>query len=135
MSNVDSVSQFTPDSFSYVRIGVARGVTLNTTGNGAVTNIAVPILSGGLTNGGGVANSGSVIVRRVTVQNPSGSISTANIALGSVTGAGTFQDLSVVSSNSVISGANTQALYVTVTTASGNGNTCDITVWGDVVSF
>jgi len=62
MSNVDSVSQFTADSFSNIRIGVVRGVTLNTSGNGATTNITVPILSGGLTNGGGVSNSGGIIV-------------------------------------------------------------------------
>ena len=150
MSNVDSVSQFTADSFSNIRIGVVRGVTLNTSGNGATTNITVPILSGGLTNGGGVSNSGGIIVRRVTVQNPSGSIASANITvcqynnstgnvvtaavLSSVSGVGTFQDLTT-GANVFVSGANTSCLYVTVNTVAGNTNTCDITVWGDVVSF
>jgi len=150
MSSVDSVSQFTADSFSNIRIGIARGVTLNTSGNGAVTNITVPILSGGLTNGGGVSNSGGVIVRRVTIQNPSGALNLANITVcqynnstgnvitaaqaSSVTAAGTFQDFTT-GANVFVSGANTSCLYVTVNTVSGNSNTCDITVWGDVVSF
>jgi len=147
MSSVDSVSQFTADSFSNVRIGVVRAVTLNTaTANAYV----VPILSGGLTNANAVVGSGSVIIRRITVQNPSGSLAsayisvgqnssngvllTANTALSSISAAGTYQDITI-SGNAVVSGYNTSALYVNVNVVAGNSNTCDITVWGDVVSF
>ena len=78
MANADSVGQFNLDSFSNGRIGVVRATTLNTAGNAVVT---IPILSGGLTNGGGVANSGGIIVRRVTFQNSSGNVSNANVSI------------------------------------------------------
>jgi hypothetical protein len=148
MSSVDSVGQFTADSFSNVRIGVVKGAVLNTvTANAYV----IPILSGGLTNSGvSAANSGGVIVRRVTVQNPSGTVASANITigvtsggntivananglLGNVSAVGTFQDMTTATT--YVSGYTTQCLYVNVNAASGNNNTCDITVWGDVVSF
>jgi hypothetical protein len=44
---------------------------LNTAGNAVIT---IPLLSGGLTNSGNTTTSGAVIVRRVTIQNPSGSV-------------------------------------------------------------
>lgn len=146
MSNVDSLSQNTADAISNYRLASIRATQLNTSGAGA---IALPILSGGLTNGGGTANSGGVIVRRVTIQNPSGSIASANISVGiysnganlitantvlsSVSGAGTFQDITPTAT--FVSGSQTSALFVNVNTASGNSNTVDIVVWGDVVNF
>ena len=78
MANSDSVSQFYLDSFGNGRIGVVQATTLNTAGNAVVT---IPLLSGGLTNAGAAAGSGSVIVRRVTVNNPSGSVASANISI------------------------------------------------------
>jgi hypothetical protein len=150
MANADSVGQFTLDSFSNGRIGIVRATTLNTSGNAVIT---VPILSGGLTNGGGTANSGGIIVRRVTVQNPSGSVASANVSIGvtgdganlitantvlsSVAGTGRYQDISAASpyTTTVVSGSVTQCLYVNVNTVAGNANTVDIVVWGDVVSF
>lgn len=152
MANPDSVGQLYLDSFSNGRVGVIRATALNTAGNAVVT---IPLLSGGLTNGGGLANSGGVIVRRVTVQNPSGSIASANISittsndgnisnlvcanvvLSIVSAVGKFQDLSPASpaTSAPISGSITQALYVNVNTASGNANTVDICVYGDVVNF
>ena len=110
MANPDSVAQYYLDSFGNGRIGLQSTVTLNTTGNAVVT---VPILSGGLTKGASVGSSGGVIVRRITINNPSGSIASANISittsndgntsnavvastvLSGVTGVGTFQDLTV----------------------------------------
>lgn len=150
MANPDAVGQLYLDSFSNGRIGVIKATTLNTSGNAIV---AIPLCSGGLTNGGAVANSGGVIVRRITVQNPSGSIASANVSisatsdganlitantvLSSVNAAGQYQDITVAApyNNKVVSGSVTQALYVNINTVSGNANTTDIVVWGDVVSF
>ena len=154
MSNADSVAQLTLDSFGNGRIGIAKTVSLATTGNAVVT---IPILSGGLTNSGAVAGSGAVIVRRVTVQNPTGNVAAANVAisisstgnvatanavvgnvtLSNLTGAGTYQDLTVAggfAANTVVNGNSTQCLYVNINTGSSNG-TVDIAVYGDVVSF
>jgi hypothetical protein len=146
MANPDSVAQNYPDSFSYYKLCVIRATTLNNQANAAIT---LPILSGGLTSGGATANSGGVIVRRVTFQNPSGSVASANISLGttsdganlitsntvlsSVSGTGTFQDITPTAT--FVSGNTTSCLYVNINTKSGNGNTVDICVYGDVVNF
>ena len=148
MANPDSVSQNYPDSFGNYAIASAQGVSLATTGNAVV---ALPILSGGLTAGNSVATSGGVIVRRVTIQNPSGNVGTGNITilssndgntsnavvaavtLGSLTATGTFQDGAISGGNVAVSGYNTQALYVKVGTAVSG--TVDIRVYGDTVNF
>ena len=150
MANPDAVGQNTQDSFSNYRLGVIRGTALNTAANAVIT---IPFLGGGLTNSGNTATSGEVIVRRITVQNPSGSVASANISFGltndggnlitantvvsSVSAAGKFQDIAVTSTyqSTAITGNITQCLYVNINTASGNANTADIIVWGDVVSF
>jgi hypothetical protein len=150
MANPDAVGQTTQDSFSNFRLGVVRGTSLNTSGNGAVTNIVIPLLNGGLTNAGAVLGSGGVIVRRVTIQNPNGSVASANISvsstnnganlvaantvISSVSAVGTFQDITP-SPAVFVSGNTTSCLYVNVNTVSGNANTVDIVVWGDVVNF
>jgi hypothetical protein len=60
----------------------------------------------------------------------------ANVTLTAVSAAGKYQDLTIAyPANTVVSGASTQALYVNVNTASGNANTVDICVFGQVVSF
>lgn len=150
MANPDAVGQLTLDSFSNGRIGIIRATALNTSGNGVVT---IPLLGGGLTNGGAVANSGGVILRRITVQNPNGSIASANVSIGttadganlvtantvlsSVNAAGQYQDITIAApyNNKVVSGSVTQCLYVNINTVAGNANAADIVVWGDVVSF
>ena len=151
MANSDSVSQFYLDSFGNGRIGVIQATALNTAGNAVIT---IPLLSGGLTNAGAALGSGSVIVRRVTVNNPSGNVASANISisttndganavvsttnLGNLTAAGKYQDLTIASpysTTTAITGFTTQALYVNVSAASGNNNTVTICVYGDVVSF
>jgi len=150
MANPDSVSQFYLDAFGQARIGIAAGVTLNTTGNAVVS---IPFLGGGLTKGAATANSGGVIIRRITVMNPSGSIASANVnitttndgnvsnavvanvTLSGISGVGTFTDLTIAGGNVFVSGATTSALYVNINTASGNSNTVDIRVYGDVVTF
>ena len=126
MANPDSVGQNTPDSFGNFAIASAQGVSLAATGNAVV---ALPILKGGLTAGNSVATSGAVIVRRVTIQNPSANVSTgnisiltssdgnvsnavvANVVLSSLTGTGTFQDATISGGNVIVSGYNSQALF------------------------
>jgi hypothetical protein len=154
MSNAEAVGRLTLDSFGNGRIGVARAVSLATSGNAVIT---IPFLDGGLTNAGAAVGSGSVIVRRITVQNATGNVATANVAISAVssgniaaanavvanvvlsnlTGAGKYQDLTVAGAygaNTTITGFTTQALYVNINTANANG-TVDIAVYGDVVSF
>jgi len=150
MANADSVGQFNLDSFSNGRLGVVRATTLNTAGNGVVT---IPILSGGLTNGGGVANSGGIIVRRVTFQNSSGNVANANVSISTTSdGAnlvtantvltalsttGRYVDINAAApfTSNVVSGSVTQCLYVNINAIANNANTVDICVYGDVVSF
>jgi hypothetical protein len=153
MANPDSVAQYYLDSFGNGRIGVIQATQLNTAGNAV---IAIPILNGGLTNANATVGSGGIIVRRVTVNNPSGSVASANISittsndgnasnaivstanLGNLTAAGKYQDLTIASpygTTTAITGNTTQALYVNVSAASGNNNTVTICVYGDVVSF
>jgi len=156
MANSDSLGQFYLDSIGYGRVAFIRATALNTTGNGATTGITLPFLSGGLTNANATVGSGGVVLRRVTIQNATGNVALANISittskdgnisnavvanvvLSSVTGAGFYQDLNIASpysANTIVTGYQTQALFVNVTTATGNANTVDIVVWGDVVSF
>lgn len=156
MANSDSLGQFYLDSIGYGRVAYIKATALNTTGNGTTTGVTIPFLSGGLTNAGAAVGSGSVVLRRVTIQNPTGSMASANISittskdgnisnavvanvvLSGITGAGTYQDLNIAvpyNANTAVTGFTTQALFVNVTTATGNSNTADIVVFGDVVSF
>ena len=148
MANPDSLAQQTAAVIGNYAVASATAVPLGTTGNAVV---ALPILTGGLTVGGNAATSGSVIVRRVTIQNPSGNVATGNVsiltsndgntsnaivaaaALSSLTGTGTFQDMTIAGGNVLVSGATTQALYVKVGTAVSG--TVDIRVYGDTVNF
>ena len=150
MSNADSVAQLTLDSFGNGKLTNIKATQLNTAGNAI---ISMPILRGGLTNGGAVANSGGVIIRRITVQNPTGTVASAyvsisatndggnvivaNVALSTVSSTGKYQDLTIASpyTANMVSGSVTQALYVNVNVVSGNANTVEIAVYGDVVSF
>ena len=157
MANPDSVSQLYIDSFSDGRVAIITNTTLNATSNSGVAAVSLPLLSGGMTKGTSVASSGGLIVRRVTIQNPSGSMANANISistsndgynvqnvvvanvvLANVTGTGTYQDLTIAPaflSGNVISGYNTQALYVNINAVQGGTNTCTIVVYGQVVGF
>jgi hypothetical protein len=150
MANYDSVSQLYLDSFGQGRIATVAGSTFNATGNAVIT---IPFLGGGLTNSGAASNSGSVIIRRVSVVNPSGALSSAyvsittsndgnasnavvsNAALSSITGVNTFQDMTIAGGNVVVNGSTCQALYVNVNVIAGNTNTAEIRVYGDVVRF
>ena len=151
MANLDAVAQNTPLNFgNYALVSVSQ-VSLGSTGNAVVS---LPILSGGLTVGGSTSSSGEVILRRVTVQNASGNVSTANVSilttndgntsnavvaatvLSNLTAVDKFQDLTIASpylASTTINGYNTQALYLKVNTAVAN-STVDIRIYGDTVS-
>jgi len=152
MANPDSVAQNYPNSFGNYAIATASSVPVGSTGNAVV---ALPILSGGLTNSGNAVSSGGVIIRRVTVQNPSGNVGTANVSiltssdgnasnavvaatvLSNLTATGTYQDLTIASpysTTTALTGNITQAFFVKVNTAVANA-TVDIRVYGDTVSF
>jgi hypothetical protein len=156
MANSDSLGQFYLDSIGYGRVALIKATSFNTTGNGATTGITLPFLSGGLTNANATVGSGSVILKTIRVQNPTGNIALANISittsndgnisnvvvanvvLSTVSASGRYQDLTIAGNygaNTAVSGFTTQALYVNINTASGNSNTADIVVYGDVVSF
>ena len=153
MANQDAVANLYLSTFGNVRIAFAEAVSLSATGN-AVANLS--FVEGGLTNGGAVSNSGSVIVRKITITNPVGSVSsgnvgiytssdgsaanliTANTALTVLSAAGRYLDVPITGAygaNTAISGSTTSALFVKVNTASGNANTVNISVYGDVISF
>ena len=149
MANPDSLAQQTAAVIGNYAIASATAVPLGTTGNAVV---ALPILGGGLTAGNSTSTSGAVIVRRVTIQNPSGNVSTGNVSilssndgntsnavvaaslLSSLTAANTFQDMTISGGNVILNGYTTQALFVKVNTAVTNG-TVDIRVYGDTVNF
>lgn len=152
MANPDSVSQNTAANFSRYLIASANGVPLSATGNAVV---AMPFFGGGMTNGGGAGNSGGVIIRQVTFQNPNSDISAANVAIlttsdgntsnsvvtaltyANLTAAGKWQDANIASpylASQSITGNVTQALFVKVNNAVANG-TVDIRVYGDTVNF
>jgi len=153
MANPNKVGNATLDSFGYGRVGFVRGASLATAGLSAVT---IPLNSGGLTNGGAVANSGSVIIRQIVISDPNASAATANISISvrstgnvtspnvvvsnvittQLTGVGTFITLNIAEpylTNTAVSGAVTSALFLNVNTAVAA--TCDISVFGNVVSF
>ena len=151
MANLDAVAQNTPANFGNYALVSVNQVSLGSTGNAVVS---LPILSGGLTVGGSTSSSGEVILRRVTVQNASGNVSTANVSilttndgntsnavvaatvLSNLTAVDKFQDLTIASpyaASTTINGYNTQALYLKVNTAVAN-STVDIRIYGDTVA-
>jgi hypothetical protein len=152
MASPKALHSATGAQFSRYLIAAANGVSVAATGNAVV---AMPILDGGLTNGGGAANSGGVIVRQVTFQNPNKNIAAANVAIltsndgnasnavvsalayASLTAAGKFQDANIASpylASQTITGDVAQSLFVQVNNAV-SGGTMDIRVYGDVVNF
>jgi len=151
MANADAVGANLPDSFGNYAIARASGVSLATAGNAVV---AIPFFGGGLTNSGSLTGSGEVIIRRVTLQNANANASLANVnittsndgntsnavvatvSLANLTAVNKFQDLTIASPyalTTVVSGANTSALYLNVTNAASA--IVDIRVYGDSVSF
>lgn len=149
MANANRVGAAGPQLFGNYLI--ATGI-VNT---GAASNTAgvLPILSGGLTNGGAVANSGAVIVRRVTFCNPTGNISNANVSvltssdgnasnavvsnfkLTTLNATNKWQDGNIAATylTTEVTGDQTSALWVVVASAGATAGNVQVNVYGDVI--
>ena len=147
MANPDSVGQNTQDSFGSYRIARAQNVALSATANAVGV---MPILNGGM------GGSGGYILRRIVVSNlyntAGGSVpsaATANVTVGTsndganlVTGTVTLTNLTngtsfvdlTLNANTVAIVFNANALFVNVTANVAN-TACQVSVYGDVVSF
>jgi len=135
--NANHVGALYPDRFGSFGIGKQATVDISATGNAVAT-----IFMGGGT---------SYIVRRVVVANANKSIATGNVSvltsndgnasnaiaaattLSNVTSTSTYQDLDLAAGTATAV-YSAGALYVKVNTAV-SGGTCDITVFGDVVTL
>jgi hypothetical protein len=135
--NANHVGSLYPDGFGNFAIAAGTAISVGSTGN-AVAQL--PVVGGS-----------TYIVRRIVVANASGNISTGNITiltsndgnasnavsnavtLSSVTSSSTFQDvaLATAAATTVYSAGS---LYVKVGTAVSSA-TCDITVYGDIVTL
>jgi len=147
MANPDAVGQNTQDSFGNFRIAQARNVALSATANAVGI---MPILNGGM------GGSGGYILRRIVVSNlyntAGGSVpsaATANVTVGTsndganlVTGTVTLTNLTngtsfvdlTLNANTAAIVFNANALFVNVTANVAN-TACQVSVYGDVVSF
>lgn len=135
--NANHVGSLYPNSFG--SFGLAKAVTVNVASTGNAVS-QLPVVGGS-----------AYIVRRITVANANISIATANVTiltsndgnasnavsnatvLSSVTSTSTWQDLTLAT------GAATKvysagSLFVKVNTGV-SGGTCDITVYGDIVTL
>ncbi len=126
-----------PDKFGRYALGECVGVSVGATGNAVAT---IPILGGT-----------QYVIRQITVWNANASIATANVTiltsndgnasnavsnnvvLSNVSSTTTYQDLGLAS-GTLTAVYSASSLFVKVNTAVTNG-TCDITVFGDVVSL
>ena len=147
MANPDSVGQNTQDAFGSFRIARAQNVSLSATANAVGV---MPILNGGM------GGSGGYILRRIVVSNlyntAGGSVpsaATANVTVGTsndganlVTGTVTLTNLTngtsfvdlTLNANTAAIVFNANALFVNVTANVAN-TACQVSVYGDVVSF
>lgn len=149
MSNANRVGSYTAEYFDGFAIAQATGVSLAALGN-AVANCSV--LGGGLTGSGNTATSGQAIVRKITVQNPSVSLSTTSISVGYstdganlwannqtltlITGTNKYQDLvlSTTANSTCLNGNISSTLFVNVNANAVANATCDIVVYGAIVT-
>lgn len=149
MSNANRVGSYTPEYFDGFAVAIASGVSLSATGN-AVANCSV--LGGGLTGSGNTATSGQVIVRRISVQNPSANISTTTISVGyssdganlwannqslsTLTGVNKYQELvlSATANSTCLNGNISSTLFINVNSNAVANATCDVVVYGAVVN-
>jgi len=147
MANPDAVGQNTQDAFGNFRIARAQNVALSATANAVGI---MPILNGGM------GGSGGYILRRIVVSNlyntAGGSVpsaATANVTVGTsndganlVTGTVTLTNLTngtsfvdlTLNANTAAIVFNANALFVNVTANVAN-TACQVSVYGDVVSF
>lgn len=130
------VSSDYPNKFGNYAIASGQAISVAATGNAVAT----------------LATTGtSFIVRRITVANASKSIATANVSilttndgntsnavatatlLSNVSSTSTYQDLTLAS-GTLTNVYSAGALFVKVNTAV-SGATCDVTVYGDIVTL
>ena len=135
--NANRVGALLPNSFGNFAIGKAVGVSVAATGN-AVAQI--PVVGGT-----------SYIVRKILVANANQSIAAANVTiltsndgnasnavsnatvLSSVDGTTKYQDVTLATGTATTV-YSAGSMYVKVNTAV-SGGTCDITVYGDIVTL
>jgi hypothetical protein len=135
--NANHVGSLYPNGFGSFALASAKTVALGSTGN-AVAQL--PVVGGS-----------TYIVRRIVVANASGNIGTGNVTiltsndgnasnavsnavtLSSVTSSSTYQDLGLANA-AVTTVYSAGSLYVKVGTAVSSA-TCDITVYGDIVTL
>ena len=135
--NANHVGALYPNSFGNFGLGKAVGVSVAATGNSVAQ---IPVVGGS-----------SYIVRRIVVANANQSIATGNVTiltsndgnasnavsnatlLSSVTSTSTFQDVTLATGTATTV-YSAGSLYVKVNTAV-SGGTCDISVFGDVVTL
>jgi hypothetical protein len=135
--NANHVGSLFPNSFG--NFGLGRSVTVSV---GSVANAVAQI---------SIVGASSYIVRRITVANASKSIATANVTvttsndgnvsnavaslttLSNVTSTSTYQDLTLAA-GAATTVYSAGSLYVNVPVAV-SGGTCDIVVYGDVVTL
>jgi hypothetical protein len=129
------VGALTPDNFGAFGIGAATTVAMGATANSAAT---IPTVGS------------SYIIRRVTVNNPTGSVALANVtiltssdgntsnnvtnaaALTNVSAASTYQDLPLATGT--VTKSYSGSLFVYIGTAAAANNTVDVQVYGDIVN-
>lgn len=135
--NANHVGALYPDRFGSFGVGKQATVDIGSTGNAVAT----------IFMGGG----SSYIVRRIVVANANKSIATGNVSvltsndgntsnaigsatlLSNITSTSTYQDMTLAA-GAATAVYTSGALYVKVNTAV-SGGTCDITVFGDVVTL
>lgn len=135
--NANHVGSLYPDSFGNFGLAQAVTVDVGSTGN-AVAQL--PVVGGN-----------SYIVRRIVVANANKSIATANVTiltsndgnasnavsnatvLSSVSGTDKYQDVTLATGTATTV-YSAGSMYVKVNTAV-SGGTCDITVYGDIVTL
>jgi len=133
--NANNVGARYPDSFGNFVIANSQPVPLNAVSNAAAVMSVVGT---------------NYIVRRVTIANANASAATANVSiltssdgnaanavfattkLSNITSSVTFQDIAPTA-NAVSNVYSSGALWVKVTTA--NDATCEVIVYGDIVSL
>ncbi len=135
--NANHVGALYPDRFGSFGVGKKATVDIGSTGNA----VATIFMDGGT----------SYIVRRIVVANANKSIATGNVSvltsddgntsnaigsatlLANITSTSTFQDMTLAA-GAATTVYSSGALFVKVNTAV-SGGTCDITVFGDVVTL
>lgn len=149
MASDNHVSSRTPRAFGLYRLG--SGIAnVAAVANAVVT---IPILSGGLTNSGNAATSGSFILRKITAVNPTGNLIVTNVSVGktndganlvcnaqalsNIGATNSWMDLTLNGTgvgNVTLDGTTCQALFVNVTSNAVTNGSCEFIAFGDLIN-